>query len=162
KFSVAGDIHGSSLKRGADAGRRAVCRARCERSEKPVKQSHKTLVLWLLIILVFVAFYNFFTPREQEPAPIAYSTLIAQVQKGEVQEITIKGGLYEGRLNTGQTFKIQGPKPPTDLEKMEAKGVQVKFESEEGGSLWLTIGVQVLPIVILLLLFLFLMRQLQA
>ena len=29
----------------------------------PVKQSHKTLVLWLLIILVFVAFYRFFQDR---------------------------------------------------------------------------------------------------
>ena len=31
-----------------------------------MKQSHKTLILWLLIILVFIAFYKFFQVPGQE------------------------------------------------------------------------------------------------
>jgi len=130
-----------------------------------VKQSHKTLILWLLIILVFVVFYSVFQPREQPQRDMAYSDLKAKVETGEVKDIVVKGEVYEGHLKdpAATPFHVPGPKLTPEFEKLlDSKGVVYRFDREDQGSFWLQLGLQVLPVALLLLLFLFLMRQLQA
>ena len=44
-----------------------------EGTEVNVKQSHKTLLLWVVLILMFVAFYQFFAQRGREPNRLDFS-----------------------------------------------------------------------------------------
>ena len=46
-----------------------------------MKQSHKTILLWLLLILMFVSIYNLFSAPGRGDEPIDFSTFIADVEK---------------------------------------------------------------------------------
>ncbi len=48
-----------------------------------MKQSHKTLLLWVLLILMFVAIYQLVT-SEEGPHQVPYTDFITDVQAGRV------------------------------------------------------------------------------
>jgi cell division protease FtsH len=130
-----------------------------------VKQSHKTLILWLVIILVFVVFFQVFQAREPPPREMPISDVMAAVEKGDVKDIVIRGNdLYEGHFKTDdQAFKANGFPLTADLEKkLRDKQVRVTVEPSQQQSVWVQIALQFLPIALILVLFVFLMRQLQA
>ncbi len=130
-----------------------------------MKQSHKTLILWLVIILVFVVFFQVFQAREPPPREMPISDVMAAVEKGDVKDIVIRGNdLYEGHFKTDdQAFKANGFPLTADLEKkLRDKQVRVTVEPSQQQSVWVQIALQFLPIALILVLFVFLMRQLQA
>ena len=54
-------------------------RNRSRTDEVFVKQSHKTLLLWVLLIMMFLAIWQFLQPDEPQAAPVAFSDFMAQV-----------------------------------------------------------------------------------
>jgi cell division protease FtsH len=62
-----------------------------------VKQSHKTLLLWVLLIVMFLAIWKFLDPQEHKQA-VAFSEFVTEVQAGHVDEIRIKDREYSFRV----------------------------------------------------------------
>ncbi len=54
-----------------------------------MKQSHKTLLLWVLLIVMFLAIWQFLSPTDRKQ-PVAFSEFVEEVQKGHVKDIHIK------------------------------------------------------------------------
>ena len=54
-----------------------------------MKQSHKTLLLWVLLILMFVAIYHLVSDPDQ-PQSVAFSDFISDVRNGNVEQVTIR------------------------------------------------------------------------
>ena len=54
-----------------------------------MKQSHKTLLLWVLLILMFVAIYHLVSDPDQ-PQSVAFSDFITDVRNGQVEQVTIR------------------------------------------------------------------------
>ncbi len=128
-----------------------------------MKQSHKTILLWALLIVMFVAFYQLLSQPAHEIIEIDFTAFISEVESGAVDEVTIKGTDYRGVFDDGQDFRTVGPWPvDAELrEMMLERGVAFRFENPEQGSLFLTIFVQWLPLLFIIVLFVFLMRHLQ-
>ena len=63
-----------------------------------MKQSHKALLMWVLLILMFVAIWSFFSdvPRSQQ---VPFSEFITDVRGDKVEWVKIKDG---GRTYTYQ------------------------------------------------------------
>jgi cell division protease FtsH len=139
-----------------------------------VKQSHKTLLLWVLLIMMFLAIWQFLNPSQTQSAPVAYSEFIAQVHADKekapyVEKVTIKD---RGEI----AFQVKDPKggPPAkkttigpdkteELSKdLVAHGVIVNYEKEDASPFWSGALVTILPMVFLLVMFYLFMRQLQA
>jgi len=139
-----------------------------------VKQSHKTLLLWVLLIMMFLAIWQFLNPGQTQAAPVAYSEFVAQVHADKekaqyVEQVTIKD---HGEI----AFQVKDPKggPPAkkttvgpdkteDLAKdLVARGIIVKYEKEDSSPFWSGALVTILPMVFLLVMFYLFMRQLQA
>jgi cell division protease FtsH len=129
-----------------------------------VRQSYKTVLLWVVLILMFVAFYQFFAQHGREQKELAFSDFIARVETGDVREVTVRDLNYSGRLKDGSEFHTVGPIDPmaTIFEKLQKHQVLVRYEKPEQNSFWVTVLVQYLPLVFLFLLFFFFMRQLQS
>ena len=51
-----------------------------------MKQSHKTLLLWVLLILMFLAIWQFLSPGDRKQ-PIAFSEFVNQVHAGQVDDL---------------------------------------------------------------------------
>ncbi len=128
-----------------------------------MRNSYKTIGLWVILIILFVAFYQIFSGPKDVVKNITYSSFQKQVADKKITAVTIKGNVYSGTLaDSNERFTTTGPVPDAALlrELNDAK-VDVALEAAESNSLLVTIFVQWLPIVFLFLFFIFFMRQLQ-
>jgi cell division protease FtsH len=134
-----------------------------------VKQSHKTLVLWVMLILMFVAIYQLVQEGEQ-PRSVDFSEFLADVRAGHVEQVEIKArehtaeyryvhkgdkGAREKKVSVG----IAGEQIQKDLMDHEVK---VRYSADDQNGLWGSILVTWIPMIFLLVVFFFFMRQLQA
>ena len=130
-----------------------------------MRQSYKTVLLWVVLILMFVAFYQFFATHDRKQKELAFSDFIVKVEHGDVREVQVKDNVnYVGVLKDNSEFHTVGPIDPmaTIFTKLQAQGIKVIYDKPEGNSFWVTVLVQYLPLVFLFLLFFFFMRQLQS
>jgi cell division protease FtsH len=128
-----------------------------------VRSTYKTIGLWVILIVLFVAFYQFFSNSNDQVQEPTFTHFLAKVEDKKVREVSVKGNTYQGAFaDTGEKFRTTGPEPDAVvLEQLRKNGVDVKYEREEQNSLWLTILGQWMPVVFLFLFFIFFMRQLQ-
>nr|WP_217911467.1 ATP-dependent zinc metalloprotease FtsH [Myxococcus sp. AM011] len=115
------------------------------------------------MIVLFVAFYNFFSQGNDQVQEPSFTQLLTKVEEKKVKEVAVKGNTYSGKfVDTSEKFRTTGPAPDAAmLNQLRNNGVDVKYEREEQNSLWLTILGQWMPVVFLFLFFIFFMRQLQ-
>jgi cell division protease FtsH len=129
-----------------------------------VRSSYKTIGLWVILIILFVAFYEFFSRGGDETVEPTFTAFLQKVEAKQVAQVSVRGNTYSGTYtDTKEKFRTTGPVADSVmLDKLRASGVDVKYEKEDGqNSIWLTILSQWMPVVFLFLFFIFFMRQLQ-
>ena len=135
-----------------------------------MKQSHKTLLLWVLLITMFLAIWQFLSPDRPPAAQVPYSEYVALVKAKEtdphVERVSIKDREYtfvvkDPKSNTTSKRVTLGPENP-DLKDLSERNIQVAFEKEDASPFWSGAIVTILPMVFLLAMFYLFMRQLQA
>jgi cell division protease FtsH len=138
-----------------------------------VKQSHKTLLLWVLLIMMFLAIWNFLSPTQAVTKAAPFSEFMAQVHADHekepyVESVTIKDHEYAYVVKdpkAGSTDKhvTIGPERTDEIARdLVASKVRVQFEKEDSSPFWSGAVVTILPMVFLLVMFYLFMRQLQA
>ncbi len=138
-----------------------------------MKQSHKTLLLWVLLILMFLAIWQVLNPSERRQ-PVAFSEFIAEVHAGHVDEVKIKDREYSFRVRTGDTAKTAvqkeavGPSADEQLletlkpDNKEAPAPKIYFEKDDTSPFWSSTLITLLPMLFIGIMFFLFMRQLQA
>jgi cell division protease FtsH len=132
-----------------------------------VRSSYKTIGLWVILIILFVAFYEFFSRGSEEIQEPPFTSFLQRVDAKQVSKVTISSSgstsTYSGQYSDSkEKFRSTGPVADTALLKdLRDKGVEVEYKKEEQNSIWLTILSQWMPVVFLFLFFIFFMRQLQ-
>ena len=136
-----------------------------------MRQSHKTILLWLLLILMFVSIYKLFSaPDKAAEQKIAFGSFIQEVQNNpsNIKSVVIKGDHWSGEFANGHRFRTVGPLAPETLAKLDGAGkdgksaVPYEIEEREENSLWTLVLGSWLPMLALVLIFFLFMRQLQA
>ena len=137
-----------------------------------MKQSHKTLLLWVLLILMFLAIWQFLQADGTKAVPVAFSDFLAQVQakpdEPHVEKVTVNNHeytfeVYDPSAKTRKKSVTIGPEANDALTKqLVDHGVKVIFEKEEPSPFWSSALMTVLPMIFLLVMFYLFMRQLQA
>ncbi len=129
-----------------------------------MKQSHKTILLWVLLILMFVSIYNLFTAPTKEEEKQDFSVFIATVERNpeRVKKVTVKGTHYTIEYD-GEKVKSTGQELDSKLrEKLDKANIPYAIEPKEEGSFWQSILISWLPVIFLFVIFFFFMRQIQA
>jgi len=141
-----------------------------------VKQSHKTLLLWVVLIVMFLAIWQFLQPQ-QTKQPVAFSEFLNDVHAGHVDEIKIKDRDYTFRIKTtgpdgakGAVTMREAVGPIADEKLLDdlrpddktQAAPKVYFEKEDASPFWSSTLITLLPMVFIGLMFFLFMRQLQA
>lgn len=132
----------------------------------------KTILIWMVLILLALVVWRVFTPSGQaaKVADISYSELQAQASSGNIKEITIdiSPNSYdvEGEYrDTGQHFHATIFKEAAQdlLKDLKEKGNIPKINVKEvSHNDWMTIIMGALPFVLIIGFWIFMMRQMQA
>jgi cell division protease FtsH len=137
-----------------------------------VKQPHKTLLLWVVLIFVFLAIWRFLNDGDsQQRAEFTYTDFMALVKaprdQRHIDEVEIKDRDYtfnvknpaaKGQPERGRTV---GP-PDASPEELIKNNVRVKYQKDEGGSFITPVLTVLLPMLFVIVMFYLFMRQLQA
>ncbi len=125
----------------------------------------KNIVLWVVIAVAVLFLFNMF----QDPAPrnvqnaLPYSDFIAEVEKGEVRDVTMKGQEITGRFRDGRPLMTYAPEDSSLIAKLQNAGVKITAQPSSDGtpSLW-NILISWFPMLLLIGVWIFFMRQMQA
>ncbi len=124
----------------------------------------KNLALWIIIGLLLVALFNLFqssTTRVPQNS-LAYSDLIADVNKGQVREVTIQGNTVTGKFSDGRSFSTYIPNDPDLVNRLIDKGVQIHAApSDDNVPSLFGILISWFPMLLLIGVWIFFMRQMQ-
>ena len=132
-----------------------------------MKQSHKTLLLWIFLILMFLAVYNVFT-NSQNARPVPFSEFIADVRANHVTWVQIKDRdvTYQRRATPASPPEERATTGPINEWQLQNEliqhNIEVRNEKEDNNGFLTTLLVSWLPMLFLLGMFMFFMRQLQA
>ncbi len=129
-----------------------------------MKQSHKTILLWVLLLLMFVSIYNLFQTPSRDEGRIDFSKFIADVEKepDSINKVTVKGSSYSIEYKD-RKVRTTGQEMDSKLrEKLDKAGVAYAIEEREETSFWQSVLISWLPMIFLFVIFFFFMRQLQA
>jgi cell division protease FtsH len=137
-----------------------------------LRQSHKTILLWILLILMFVSIYNLFTDsgsKEKELAVPEFKALLADKDKASsIEEVKIepKGrddAKYIIKYKSGDTKAVVHGEFPGDITAM-LTNAEVKYtvKSKDESTFWQSLIISWLPMLFLFVIFFFFMRQLQS
>jgi cell division protease FtsH len=148
-----------------------------------VKQSHKTLLLWVLLIVMFLAIWQVLQPGERKQQ-VSFSQFVSWVHSGQVTDVHVKDHEYQfTHIDNGKavTKETLGPLADSalreDLEKRDAPNcgetktctghnpnekLQIFWEKEDTTPFWSSTLVTLLPMLFIGIMFFLFMRQLQA
>ncbi len=133
-----------------------------------MRQSHKTLALWVLLLLMLWAIFQIINKGPSDRENIEFSKFRRLVQEGSVKEVEISltgqgtAGVFEGEFNDGRAFRTTGVLSESVETALEDKKVQYKIEPKAEPGLWHNVLLTWLPMIFLVVIFFFFMRQLQS
>jgi cell division protease FtsH len=124
----------------------------------------KNLALWIVIGLLLVALFNLFqTSSTRGPqSTLAFSDFVADVNRGQVTDVTIQGNSIIGHFTDGRAFSTYAPADPGLVGRLIDKGVRISASPvDENVPSLFGVLVSWFPMLLLIGVWIFFMRQMQ-
>ncbi|MSP89409.1 MAG: ATP-dependent metallopeptidase FtsH/Yme1/Tma family protein [Alphaproteobacteria bacterium] len=125
----------------------------------------KNLALWIIIGVLLVALFNLFQGSSTRSPHVsrAFSDFLAEVERGQVSEVTIQGHNLSGHFTDGRAFTTYAPNDPNLVDRLQSKGVRISAAPpDEGVSGLLGILISWFPMLLFIGVWIFFMRQMQS
>lgn len=131
-----------------------------------MKQSHKTLALWMVMILASISIIYFLGQKPQASEMVSFSEFIDAVKNDQVESVNIEEDTYQGKFRTtfkeGKYFETIGlVNSEKAFDLLATSGAKVTYEKKKKSSFWESFLFSWLPMIILFAFFFFSMRQIQ-
>ena len=125
----------------------------------------KSVVFYLLIILVAVSIIDYFSVKPVSKQEVNYSSFLQEVDKGNVAKVVLVENVVKGTLKDGTEFVTTTPNVPHAdknlLGRLQTKNVEIKAENPPEPPWWSAVLSSVLPMLLLIGVWFFIMQQTQ-
>ncbi|MCM8733234.1 ATP-dependent zinc metalloprotease FtsH [Azospirillum sp. CT11-132] len=125
----------------------------------------KNLALWIIIGLLLVALFNLFqsSSTRSPQTTVPFSELLAEVDRGQVADVTIKGNQVSGHFSDGRSFSTYVPPEAGLVERLTNKNVRINAVPDDSNvpSLF-SVLLSWFPMLLLIGVWIFFMRQMQS
>jgi cell division protease FtsH len=130
-----------------------------------VRQSHKTILLWGVLIVMFYLIYSIVSTNRADVTEVGFSEFLDAVESGSLsgtEGVEVRNET-EFVWSDAKTRKHAiGRLTDDTIKRMRDKDVKFRLNNEEGGMFWQSMLVNWLPMLLVFLFLFFLMRQLQS
>jgi len=125
-----------------------------------VNATFKTIMLWMsLLVVIFLAWH--FAQIQKKETSLKFSEFMAQVEAGNIQEVTVTGNAIKGKTNR-EAFSTYAPQDYSKyMDTLLAKKVQVNVERDQTPA-WANLLITWAPLLLILGFWVFFMRQMQS
>jgi cell division protease FtsH len=134
-----------------------------------MKPTHKTVALWIILILLFASVFKLFDPGTRNKREVKFSEFVQQVRDGKVAEVTFRSdhlivGTYKEALPDGRKFfeTVGDTENAKVFEILEKNNIIPNYERSEKTPVWQQALISWVPMLLLFVFFFLFMRQIQA
>ena len=125
----------------------------------------RNFAVWVVVALMLFTLFNIFQGPRSNAAnnEINFSQFTAQVDAGNIADVTIEGDAITGHYSDGSAFKtFAPPNDPSLVQRLQERGVAITARPDRSGSPTL-LGVLIswFPMLLLIGVWVFFMRQMQ-
>jgi len=126
-----------------------------------VNATFKTVMLWMsLLVVVFLAWH--FAQFQKKETPMKFSEFMAQVEAGQVLDVTITGNEIKGHTVSHEAFRTFAPAGYDKLtDTLLEKQVTVNYQPDQTPT-WANMLISWAPFLLLIGFWIFFMRQMQS
>ncbi len=122
----------------------------------------KNLLFWVVVGLFMILLFNLFSiPTHPIEEDVYFSHFMAQIDKGEVTRVTIKGNNISAILKDGTRIKTYSADYPDLVKTLRERNVEIEAKPPDDSPWYITFLVTWGPFILFLGLWFFLMRQMQ-
>ncbi len=122
----------------------------------------RNIAFWVVLFLLILALFEMFNGGAGTAVsrPVPYSEFITNVEAGNVTAVTVDGEKLSVTAKDGSKYGTIAPADDKMTDRLLAKGVEVKAESQEQSSIFSLLSVW-LPFVVLIGVWIFFMNRMQ-
>jgi cell division protease FtsH len=136
------------------------------KGENSSKQVHKTIALWLIIVLMVISVLHILNQPIEHSEKVEFSDFMAAATANQIESIQIQDDEYRGKFKpdyrNGARFETIGPADsPKALDMLAATDAKVEYLKKKETPFWQTMLISWLPMLLLFGFFFFSMRQIQ-
>jgi cell division protease FtsH len=126
-----------------------------------VNSTLKSLLFWLVLVIVGVLVWNFSTTLQPRDRPVTFSDFMSWVDSGQVSQVTITGNEITGTTKANESFRTYAPPQYDGLaNKLIDRSVTITAK-EATASPWASILYSWAPALLMIGFWIFFMRQMQ-
>ncbi|MBI2026439.1 MAG: ATP-dependent metallopeptidase FtsH/Yme1/Tma family protein [Deltaproteobacteria bacterium] len=137
-----------------------------------MKQSHKTIAGWVILVLLAAWAFKFWNVPTKNEKQITYSEFKQTIKEGKIEKVTFKQGetkRIHGEYKPStekpeekQYFTLESPLESKDIADLcEQFNVAFNYEAADKSSFWQQMLISWLPLILIFGFFFFFMRQIQ-
>ena len=127
-----------------------------------MNQFSRNFLLWSVIAVAMISLFSVFNENDDAlHGSIPYSTFVAQVESGQVQEVSIQDRVVTVQPKTGPSYRTIAPKDADFTTRLLEKGVTVTAMPPEERPLLLSLLISSLPLLIFFAIWMYFARQMQ-
>jgi cell division protease FtsH len=126
-----------------------------------VNATFKTIMLWMsLLVVIFLAWH--FAQIQKKETPLKFSEFMAQVEAGQVLDVTITGNEIKGHTASREAFRTHAPLGYEKyVDVLLAHKVSMNIERDQTPA-WANMLISWAPFILLIGFWVFFMRQMQS
>jgi cell division protease FtsH len=112
----------------------------------------KQILLWVALAVILLAIFSQFGMRTGQPATIDYSQFLADVKSHNVDTVTLKGEIIEGKKrSSGEPFVTYNPETSNAalIGLMQSQGVKFRGEPPKQQSVFLQLLISAFPMILI-------------
>ncbi len=128
---------------------------------KPPK-SYRSIIFWIAAGIIIIILYSLLQTPSAVKKKINFSDFMDEVERGNINEVTIAGSQLKGTFTDGQAFKSVAPPQYDDLVKILRENNIIITVEDTSRNPWFSYLFTWFPILLLILFWVFFMRQMQA
>jgi cell division protease FtsH len=121
----------------------------------------RNLIFWVASLILLIMLWSLF-PTGPKPEQFTFSEFMDQVEKKNVQEVTIQENQAQGKLRDETSFKTTLPPQYADLIKILRENQVSIVVKDTSRNSWVAVLLNWFPILLLIFFWFLMMRQMQA
>jgi cell division protease FtsH len=129
---------------------------------KPKNRSTRSLLFWISAGVILIILWSLLQSPTVAKKDVTFSAFMADVEQGNVEEVTIQDNQVKGQYRDGQAFKTVLPAGYQDLIKILRENKVNILVKDTSRSPIFSILLSWFPILLIILFWVFFMRQMQA